>query len=179
MISFRVPLAASQKIPSLVERIVLQVEDNPANAAVVKQLLARRSDLKLQTAIDGFQCIEMACLLQPEIILLDMKMPGMSGLEVMLILRGNPATSHIPVIALSSNAYPDDIKKCLDAGAFQYLTKPFRIEDLMSVIDAALHYAAENRQVTGCRTELTQAASAEFYIATPPTPAGEAGRIRL
>lgn len=126
------------------EHTVLQIEDNPVNAEVVTQILARRKDLKLQTAMNGPQGIEMAGALLPDVILLDMKMPGTSGLEVMLILRGNPATAHIPVVALSSNAYPSEIKECYSAGVFRYLTKPYRIEDLMSVIDAALQFAAQS-----------------------------------
>ena len=137
--------AIPQKSQPRSERTVLQIEDNPVNAEVVTQILARRRDLILQTAMDGPQGIAMACSLLPDVILLDMKMPGTSGLEVMLILRGNPATSHIPVVALSSNAYPSEIKECFSAGVFRYLTKPYRIEDLMSVIDAALQFAALNR----------------------------------
>jgi CheY-like chemotaxis protein len=179
MVSIGATLPALEKMPSSPERLVLQVEDNPANANVVKQLLARRSDLTLRTATDGHQCIEMAGFFLPDIILLDMKMPGLSGLEVLSILRGNPASSHIPVIALSSNAYPSDIKKCLEAGAFQYLTKPYKIEDLMAAIDAALLYAAQNRPTTECRTAMTQATVAECRSAMLPIPSGAVGRIRL
>jgi len=74
-------------MPSRSERTVLQIEDNPANAQVVRLLIGRRSDLKLRTATNGRQGIEMACWFQPDVILLDMKMPGMSGLDVMPILR--------------------------------------------------------------------------------------------
>lgn len=139
------PQATLQELQPRSEHTVLQIEDNPINAEVVTQILARRKDLKLQTAMNGPQGIEMSGALLPDVILLDMKMPGTSGLEVMLILRGNPATSHIPVVALSSNAYPSETKECYSAGVFRYLTKPYRIEDLMSVIDAALQFAAQNR----------------------------------
>jgi len=138
MASIHAPNAIQQMSQSQTERRVLQIEDNPANAEVVKELLARRSDLKLQTATDGPQGIEMACSLLPNVILLDIRMPGMSGLDVLPILRGNPATAHIPVIALSSNAYPSDIKKCRDAGVYGYLTKPYKIDDLMALVDAAI-----------------------------------------
>jgi len=79
-----------------------------------------------------------------------MKMPGMSGLAAVAILRGNPATSHIPVIALSSNAYPSEIKQCLEAGVYRYLTKPYKIADLMVAIDSGLLYAAESLPTTVC-----------------------------
>lgn len=158
MASIHAPHAIQQKLQSRSERIVLQIEDNLANAEVVKQLLARRIDLKLQTATDGPQGIEMACSLLPNVILLDIRMPGMSGLEVLSILRGNPATEHIPVIALSSNAYPSEIKKCLGAGVFGYLTKPYKIDDLMALVDAAMCYASEKRLTTQCRNSNFEAA---------------------
>lgn len=130
--------AAQQKLQPRPKRIVLQIEDNPANAAVVEQLLARRSDLQLQTATNGPLGIEMASVLLPDVILLDIRMPGMSGLDVLSTLRRNPATAHIPVIVLSSNAHPSEIKKCLDAGVFRYLTKPYKIDSLINLIDAAI-----------------------------------------
>ena len=144
MVSIQAPSPTLQKIRSPSQRTLLQVEDNPANAAMVNQLIARRSDLNLLTATNGLQGIEMACAFQPDLILMDMKMPGMSGLAAVAILRGNPATSHIPVIALSSNAYPSEIRQCLEAGVYRYLTKPYKIADLMVAIDSGLLYAAES-----------------------------------
>lgn len=178
MASIHDPHATPQKVLPRPERIVLQIEDNPANAEVVRLLLERRSDLKLRTATDGRQGIEMACLLQPDVILLDMRLPGMSGLEVMPILRMNPATAHIPVIALSSNAYPNEITKCLDAGVFRYLTKPYKIDNLMATIDAALHCASEKHLANECRDAISEAAVAQSCGAMPPIPSGAAGRIR-
>jgi len=150
MVSIQAPSPTLQKIRSPSQRTLLQVEDNPANAAMVNQLIARRSDLNLLTATNGLQGIEMACAFQPDLILMDMKMPGMSGLAAVAILRGNPATSHIPVIALSSNAYPSEIRQCLEAGVYRYLTKPYKIADLMAAIDSALLYAAEIPAANEC-----------------------------
>ena len=128
-------------LPSL-PRTVLQIEDNVANAEVVEQLIARRSDLKLLTATNAHQGIEMACQHLPDLILMDMRLPDFGGIAALAILRANPATAHIPVIALSSNAYPNEIQKCQKAGAFQYLTKSFRLGELMDAIDDALLLAA-------------------------------------
>jgi len=127
------------------QRMLLQVEDNPANVLLVEELLARRSDLKLVTAVDGYQGIEMACSHMPDVILMDINLPDISGLAALQILCKNPATAHIPVIALSSNAYPRQIEEGLEAGFFRYLTKPFKVNELMDAIDVALRYAAENR----------------------------------
>ncbi len=127
------------------QRMLLQVEDNPANVLLVKELLARRNDLKLVTAVNGYQGIEMACSLMPDVILMDINLPDISGLAALKILRKNPATAHIPVIALSSNAYPRQIEEGLEAGFFRYMTKPFKVDEFMDAIDVALRYVAENR----------------------------------
>lgn len=117
---------------------VLNVEDNPANVLMMELIIGRRSDLKLVTATNGRQGIEMACALLPDVILMDIVLPDINGREALAILLGNPKTSHIPVIALSSDAYPDQIKKGLKAGFFHYLTKPYRLTDLMAAIDMAV-----------------------------------------
>lgn len=129
-------------------RTLLQVDDNLQNTDLITQLIARRSDLKLLTATSGHQGIEMACSYLPDVILMDIKMPGMDGHEAFQRLRKNPSTARIPVIALSSNAYKVEIKQCLDAGFFCYITKPYRIAELMAMIDAALNCAEENRPTT-------------------------------
>jgi PAS domain S-box-containing protein len=119
-------------------RTVLYVEDNPANLELVEQLVARRSDLRLLSAADGNLGIEFARTYLPEVILMDINLPGISGLEAMKILRADPLTAHIPIIALSANAVPHDIEKALQAGFFDYLTKPIKVNLFMTTLDAAL-----------------------------------------
>ncbi len=128
------------------QRKLLYVEDNPANLALVEQFLARRSDLKLLTAVDGHQGVQLTRNSKPDVVLMDMHLPGINGFEAMQLLREDSATALIPVIALSSNAFPGEIKRCLDAGFFRYLTKPFELKVLMDVIDEALRHTAERRQ---------------------------------
>jgi PAS domain S-box-containing protein len=123
---------------------LLYVEDNPANLALVEQLIGRRGDLKLLTAIDGHQGIELARAYLPDVILMDINLPGISGYGALKILNDDPATAHIPVLALSANAVPRDIEKGLDAGFFRYLTKPIRVREFMDALDVALRHAAEN-----------------------------------
>jgi PAS domain S-box-containing protein len=137
----RHPVAA-HALPS--QRTLLYVEDNPANLALVEQLIARRSDLKLLTAIDGHLGIQLARTYQPDVILMDINLPGISGFGALKILHKDPATAHIPVMALSANAVPRDIEKGLEAGFFRYLTKPIKVLEFMDALDVALHYAAEN-----------------------------------
>ncbi|WP_301101644.1 response regulator [Propionivibrio sp.] len=123
-------------------RTLLYVEDNPANLELVEQIIERRSDLRLLSAPDGNLGIEYARVYQPEVILMDINLPGISGIDGMKILRGDPSTAHIPIIALSANAVPRDIEKAMEAGFFSYLTKPIKVNEFVVVLDAALESAA-------------------------------------
>jgi CheY-like chemotaxis protein len=131
-------------------RTLLYVEDNPANLQLVEQLIARRPDMRLLTAVNGNLGIELAHAAQPEVILMDINLPGMSGTEAMKILHKDPATAHIPVIALSANAIPHDIEKGLEAGFFRYLTKPIKVNEFMEALDVALEFA-EKKEVSQSR----------------------------
>jgi PAS domain S-box-containing protein len=119
-------------------RILLYVEDNPANLELVEQLVARRADLRMLSATDGTQGVDIARSFLPEVILMDINLPGLSGIEAMQILRADPSTAHIPVIALSANAVPRDVEKGLEAGFFSYLTKPINVDRFMEALDVAL-----------------------------------------
>jgi len=130
----------------LAQRTLLYVEDNPANLDLVEQLIARRSDLNFLSAMDGHKGIEMARSYQPDVILMDINLPGISGIGALRALHEDPATAHIPVLALSANAVPRDIEKGMEAGFFRYLTKPIKVDEFMAALDAALSYAAEKRQ---------------------------------
>jgi PAS domain S-box-containing protein len=125
-------------------RTLLYVEDNPANLKLIEQLLARRPDMRLLSARDGNLGIQLARANRPEVILMDINLPGISGIEALRILREDPATKHIPVIALSANAMPRDIEKGLQAGFFRYLTKPIRINEFIETLDIALEFAKTN-----------------------------------
>jgi PAS domain S-box-containing protein len=125
-------------------RSVLYVEDNPANLMLVEDLIARRSDLRLLSAMDSQQGIAMARASLPDVILMDINLPGISGVKALRILADDPATAHIPVIAISANAMPRDIHKGLEAGFFCYLTKPIKVNDFMETLDVALKFAQTN-----------------------------------
>jgi len=126
------------------KRTLLYVEDNPANLTLVEQLIARRSDLKLLSAIDGHMGIQLARAYLPAVILMDINLPGISGFGALKILHDDPATAHIPVLALSANAVPRDIERGLEAGFFRYLTKPIKVNEFMDALDVALQFASEN-----------------------------------
>jgi PAS domain S-box-containing protein len=121
-------------------RTLLYVEDNPANMELVEQLIARCPDMQLLTAVNGTLGIELARTASPKVILMDINLPGLSGIDVLRILRKDPATAHIPIVALSANAMPRDIANGLKEGFFRYLTKPINVNDFMGTLNAALEY---------------------------------------
>ena len=122
-------------------RTVLYVEDNPANLMLIKKLLARRGDIRLLSAENGERGIEIARASRPDVILMDINLPGISGIQALRMLRADPETAHIPVVAISANAMPLDIEKGLAAGFFRYVTKPINIGQLAGVLDLALEFA--------------------------------------
>jgi len=131
-------MAHAQAQPGVPLRTLLYVEDNPANLKLVEQLIARRPTMRLLSAVDGNIGIQLARAHQPAVILMDINLPGISGIEALKILREDAATAHIPVVALSANAMPRDIAKGLEAGFFSYLTKPIKVKEFMEALDTAL-----------------------------------------
>jgi signal transduction histidine kinase/ActR/RegA family two-component response regulator len=122
-------------------RTLLYVEDNPANMMLVEDLIARRPDVRLLSARDGNRGVDIARASQPDVILMDINLPGISGIEALRILAMDAATAHIPVIALSANAGARDVAKGLEAGFFRYLTKPIKVPEFMETLDLALKVA--------------------------------------
>ena len=120
---------------------LLCVEDNPANLMLVEKLMERRPDIQLLVARDGIRGIEKARAARPDVILMDINLPGISGLIALGILAEDPETASIPVIALSANAMPVDIERGLAAGFFRYLTKPIKVTEFMDTLDSALELA--------------------------------------
>jgi signal transduction histidine kinase/ActR/RegA family two-component response regulator len=126
------PLAAASPY------LVLYVEDNPANLRLVQEIVRPRADLRLLSAPDARLGIELARSHKPDIILMDLNLPGMSGTQALRVLREDPETAAIPVIALSANAMPRDVERGLAAGFFRYLTKPIDIAMFNEAIDSTL-----------------------------------------
>jgi CheY-like chemotaxis protein len=131
-------MADAQAQPGAPLRTLLYVEDNPANLKLVEQLIARRPAIRLLSAVDGNTGIQLARAHQPDVILMDINLPGISGIEALKILRDDPLTAHIPVVALSANAMPRDIERGMAAGFVSYLTKPIKIDEFLAALDAAL-----------------------------------------
>jgi signal transduction histidine kinase/CheY-like chemotaxis protein len=114
---------------------LLYIEDNPVNALIVRELVAQRGNLTLDEADDGASGIHRARGTQPDLILLDMQLPDIDGLEVLRRLRADPKTASIPCIALSANAMPEDIQVALGAGFADYWTKPLDFRIFLGALD--------------------------------------------
>jgi PAS domain S-box-containing protein len=136
--------AQSQPRPKL-----LYVDDHPASVGLVEQLVARRTDVLLLRAADMHIGIELARAARPEVILLNIDLPGLSAglgaIEFMKLLRADADTKNTPILALGANAAPDAIAKGLEAGFFHYLTKPMKAETFLEALGDALEFAARER----------------------------------
>ena len=113
---------------------VLYVEDNRSNVALMKAIIEEVAGLRLSSAETAENGIALALSLRPDLIILDINLPGMSGFDVLATLRQDPRTASIPVVALSADASPQSIERGLDAGFVTYLTKPVRIGDVIRIL---------------------------------------------
>ena len=125
----------------MTKRKILVVEDNPASLKLVERIVGRRPGLRLLSAKNGISGIEIAIASKPAVILMDINLPDISGFKALMVLRANPATAHIPVIALSANGTALNIESGLEAGFYRYLTKPIVIRTLTDALDSALALA--------------------------------------
>jgi CheY-like chemotaxis protein len=120
-------------------RTVLYIEDNPVNVLLMEAMLAREPGVRLITATLPHEGLQLARAEQPQLILLDIQLPGIDGFEVLRRLRADVSTWAIPVIAISANAMCGDIEQGLAAGFTDYLTKPLDLTRLLTAMRAALH----------------------------------------
>jgi len=115
------------------DRRVLYVEDNEYNRKIVRQLLSRTS-YRLLEAMDGEEGVTMAQRELPDLILMDVQLPKLSGLDATRRLRADPRTAHIPLVVVTSFALSGDGQRAMDAGASAYLAKPYSPRDLLALI---------------------------------------------
>ncbi len=120
---------------------LLYVEDNQANITLVEHIIARHPTIRLLIALNGASGIEIARSSLPDVILMDINLPGINGIDTMKMLRSDSATAHIPVIAISANAMPYDIQRGLDEGFYRYITKPIIVNEFMATLNDVLEYA--------------------------------------
>ncbi|HZO00291.1 MAG TPA: response regulator [Burkholderiales bacterium] len=114
-------------------KTILYVEDNAMNRQIVRDLL-KRTSYQLIEAHDGEAGVAAALEKRPDLILMDVQLPKISGLEATRRLRAQPATAQTPIIAITSFALSGDDKKAIEAGATAYLAKPYSPRDLLGLI---------------------------------------------
>ena len=128
---------------------LLYVEDNPANLTLVEEIVRYCPQLQLLTATDGRLGVEMARTHLPQLILMDINLPHVNGTDALKLLRADPRTAHIPVIALTANAMPGDVERSMALGFYRYLTKPINLEEFTEAINSTLAYVAQQRRQKG------------------------------
>lgn len=133
------PFAPSKTESGDALRRVLCIDDNPVNIKLIKQILAHHSHLDILTAHAPKLGIELALAYQPDLVLLDINMPGMNGYQVLRILQASPETQNIPVVAVTASAMKKDVQQGLEAGFSAYITKPFEIASFLQTLDQILN----------------------------------------
>lgn len=123
---------------SLPEATMLYVEDNPSNIALMRHVIAALGPIRLHVAENGHEGLALARDLRPDVILLDINLPGLSGFELKARLDADPLTRGLPVLALSASAMPQDVRRGKEAGFRDYLTKPLNIPALAEALNRAL-----------------------------------------
>ncbi len=118
--------------------VILYIEDDPVNRIVVEQMLLRCEGVRLLLAENGEDGIEMARHHRPDLVLLDMHLPDMSGFDVLNALQGDARTDKLPVVAVSANAIESDVAKTFEFGAVDYWTKPLQLDAFLEGVSALL-----------------------------------------
>jgi CheY-like chemotaxis protein len=132
---------------------VLYVEDNDVNVMVVQQALGLLPNLTMRVARSGAEALTLAGARRPDLLLLDMHLGDMLGLDVKARLDANPATAGIRCIVLSADAMPEQIQRAHGAGVVDYLTKPFELRDLLMHVQAAMEAVGKRKDETALTGE--------------------------
>jgi signal transduction histidine kinase/ActR/RegA family two-component response regulator len=140
------PVARSETSSANDERTLLLVEDNLTNLRVVEAMLRRRPGISVLPAMQGSLAFDMACEHQPDVIILDLHLPDMSGHDVLQRLQADPRTRDIPVVIASADATPGRVRELQEDGAFAYLTKPLHFQQFLDVVASALAHSDGTRE---------------------------------
>ncbi len=122
-------------------RVVHYVEDNETNVEVMRGILAQRPQVQMDVSITGLDGLAAIRICRPDVILLDMHLPDISGMELLRHLKADLSTSTIPVVIVSADALASQIDEAMEAGAQRYLTKPVNVAELLAVVDELLEQA--------------------------------------
>jgi CheY-like chemotaxis protein len=120
------------------EHLIVYIEDNPSNIAFMRGLIDDLASIELVTAPTAEIGLEIVRARRPEVVLMDINLPGINGLEATRRLAEWPETRGIPVVALTAAAMPRDAKRAAEAGFYRYLTKPVKVDELTGVLEELL-----------------------------------------
>ena len=140
----KVEVAGTSEVARSEPARLLYIEDNVANLRLVEVALSSRPYIELIAAMEGTLGIDLALRHKPDMILLDLHLPGLMGDQVLARLKSHPETQQIPVVIISADATKRQIQKLLSGGAHAYLTKPFNIKELLHTVDTVLELRADN-----------------------------------
>jgi CheY-like chemotaxis protein len=129
---------ASREPAAGAQRRVLYIEDNLPNLELMQQLMTRWANVALLSAMQGRLGLDLAAQHQPDLILLDVHLPDLSGHEVLQLLQDDARTRDIPVVVVSADATDRQIQQFLSAGARAYITKPFDVRRLLAMVEEFL-----------------------------------------
>ena len=136
--------------------LVLVVEDHTLISVLMRDTL-QSYGYRVLIANDAHEGIRLTWALRPDVILMDICLPGMSGLEATRVIKGNSSLRHIPIVAVTAHAMSGDEEKILEGGCEGYLSKPFRMADLERVVHEALEARPEPRLLPPAIEDLPQA----------------------
>jgi PAS domain S-box-containing protein len=141
------------------KRRILYIEDNLSNLTLIEEILEERPEIELLSAMQGQVGLDLARQHSPDLILLDLHLPDLPGWEVLSQLRLSEATADIPVVVISADATPSQIKRLLKAGALSYLTKPLDVTEFFRVLDSTIVTDGTKASLPNSNGELTKARS--------------------
>ena len=125
-------------LPQYHKRLVHYVEDNETNVEVMRGVLAQRAQVQMEVSVTGLDGLAAIRAQRPDLVLLDMHLPDISGLELLRHLKSDPNTADIPVVVVSADALSRETEEAMAAGATRYLTKPVSVAELLAVVDGLL-----------------------------------------
>jgi len=131
---------------------LLYVEDNPSNLRLMEHLVGTQPNVQMYSAPSGGLGLELAKARRPDVIVLDLNLPGMSGFDILKHLKSHPETWNTPVLALTAAAMPNDVKRGLAAGFFRYIAKPLDVNAFLTAIEDALSDSHRGKE-TAVKTE--------------------------
>ncbi len=131
---------------TFMKKTILIVEDEPLNRKLIRDILTHQGNTVIEAG-NGREGVALAIEIKPDLIFMDIQLPVMDGLEAIRLIRSDPTARHIPIVALTGNAMDEDEKRMRKAGCDGYLSKPFKVKELLQVMDSFLGLSGNSKTV--------------------------------